>query len=87
MITAIATFTGVQKVCVFETAIISATARVCQGSPTPCVLFVIYINEFVKLIRSPNPRDGFLKCLHCISLMGDTVLLATTRDSYVQEFN
>ena len=52
-----------------------------QGSPTSCILFIIYLNELVKLYRSMCSDDGFLGWLHCILLMDDAAVLATSRKS------
>ena len=64
---------------IFGTAIIISTIGVKQGFPTSCIVFVLYLNEFVKAIKTRCPDDGFLKWVHCLLLMDDTVLLATTR--------
>ncbi len=85
MITAIATLYYCTK-SILGTAIITATVGVRQGSPTSCILFIIYLNEFVKRLREQSPPDGFLQWLHCLLLMDDTVLLATSRDICVRKF-
>ncbi len=86
MIVAIATVYWSTK-SILGAALITATIGVRQGFPTSCILFVIYLNEFVKSIRSQCDDDGYLKWLHCLLLMDDTILLATTRDNCVNKFS
>ena len=64
---------------VIGTALVTATVGVRQGSPTSCLLFVIFVNDLIKMIRENCEDDGFLSWLHCLVLMDDTVILATTR--------
>ncbi len=64
---------------VIGTAVVESKIGVRQGSPTSCLLFVIFINAMIKLIKSNCEADGFLQWLHLLVLMNDTVLLSTTR--------
>ena len=64
---------------VLGTAVITATIGVRQGSPTSCLLFILYVNDLIKLIKENCRSEGFLHWLHVLVLMDDTVLLATTR--------
>ena len=68
---------------IIGTAIITATIGVRQGSPTSCLLFVLYINDLIKIIKENSRNDGFLSWLHVLVLMDDTVILATTRNSMI----
>ena len=63
---------------IIGTAIITATIGVRQGSPTSCLLFVLYIDDLIKMIKENSQNDGFLSWLHVLVLMDDTVILATT---------
>lgn len=65
---------------ILGTALIVATVGVRQGSPTSCILFVLYVNDMIKLIKENCPLDGFLAWLHVMVMMDDTVLLSTTRE-------
>ena len=65
---------------VLKASIITSTTGIKQGSPSSCYLFIIYINEMVKLIKQRVQQDGFLGVLHLLLLMDDTVILATTRE-------
>lgn len=64
---------------VLGTAIITATVGVRQGSPTSCILFVLFIDDLIRLLKEKCGRDGFLSWLHVLVLMDDTVLLSTSR--------
>ena len=70
---------------VIGTAIVTATLGVRQGSPTSCILFIIFINDLIKTIKSNCNVDGFLQWLHILVLMDDTVLLATSRASMIRK--
>ncbi len=41
-------------------AIVSATVGVRQGSPTSCILFVLFINDLIKLLKENCGWNGFL---------------------------
>ena len=43
------------------------------------ILFIISINDFIKLVKESCDVDGYLRWLHLLVLMDDTVLLSTTR--------
>ena len=64
---------------ILKSAIISANIGVRQGSPSSCLLFVIYIDEMVRMIKNTVSEDGFLGGLHALLLMDDTVIVATSR--------
>ncbi len=50
-----------------------------QGSPTSCLLFILFVDESVKTIKGGCSPDGFFQWLHILVLMDDTVLMSTTR--------
>ena len=66
---------------VIGTALVAATVGVRQGSPTSCILFVLYVNVMVKMLKQGSPVDGFLSWLHVLVMMDDTILLSTSRES------
>ena len=70
---------------VIGSVLITTTLGVRQGSPTSCLLFIIYINDLIKLVKEGMGIDGFLSWLHILVLMDDTVLLATTRNSIIKK--
>ena len=65
---------------ILRSAIISSSVGVRQGAPTSCLLFVLYIDKMVKIIKNSIESDGFLGALHVLLLMDDAVILATSRE-------
>lgn len=72
---------------VIGTALIATTVGVRQGSPTSCLLFVIYVNAMIQMIKQGCPLDGFLSWLHVLVMMDDTVLLSTTREGMIKKID
>ena len=72
---------------IIGTAIITTAIGVRQGSPTSCLLFILYVNDLIKLIKETCEPDGFLSWLHLLMLMDDTVLLATNRKNIIKKIN
>ena len=70
---------------IIGTALITTTLGVRQGSPTSCILFVLYVNVMIKMIKQGCPVDGFLSWLHVMVMMDDTVLLSTTKEGMVNK--
>ena len=70
---------------VIGTALIATNVGVRQGSPTSCVLFVIYVNTMIQMIKQGCPPKGFLSWLHVLVMMDDTVLLSTTRKGMLRK--
>ena len=70
---------------VLGAALISTTIGVRQGSPSSCFLFTMYIDSLVRDLRAVCGVDGFLGRLHCLLLMDDTILLATSRDQCIKK--
>ena len=60
-------------------AVLESKIGVRQGSPTSCLLFVLYVNSMIHVIKRNCEPDGFLQWLHLLMLMDDTVFLSTTR--------
>ena len=65
---------------VLGTAVFTTMMGVRQGSPTSCLLFIIFVNDLIKAVKENCEDDGFLSWLHILVMMDDTVLLATTRE-------
>ncbi|XP_063888609.1 uncharacterized protein LOC135115608 [Scylla paramamosain] len=65
---------------VVGTAVIATTVGVRQGSPTSCILLILYVNEMIQMLKQRCPVDGFLAWLHVLVMMDDTILLSTTQD-------
>ena len=72
---------------VIGTAVVATTIGVRQGSSTSCLLFILYINDLIKLIKESCNPEGFLSWLHILALMDDTVLLATTRENILHKIS
>ena len=70
---------------ILNSTIISTSSGVRQGAPTSCLLFIIYVDKMVKMIKDAVPMDGFLGNLHALLLMDDTVILATSREMCIEK--
>ena len=66
-------------------AIVTAVVGVRQGSPSSCFLFTCFVDELVKLVKCRSGEDGFLRWLHLLMLMDDTIVLATSRDQCIRK--
>ena len=64
---------------------IKATIGVKQGGPMSCLLFIIYLNILALMLKSCG-SDNFLKDIHALMLMDDTVLLASSREKIIEKF-
>ena len=65
---------------VIGTALVTASVGVRQGSPTSCLLIVLFVNDLIKMFKERCGPDGFLAWLHVLIFMDDTVILSTSRD-------
>jgi hypothetical protein len=61
-----------------------ATMGVRQGASTSCPLFTFYLDQTVDALNECDP-DGWLESLHCLLLMDDTVILATSREKMIEK--
>ncbi len=68
------------------TGIATASVDVRQGSPTSYLLFIIFFNDLIALIKNGCDTDGSLAWLHTSVLMDDTVLLSTSRQGMHRKF-
>ena len=66
-------------------SVLTSTLGVRQGSPTSCLLFIIFMDELIRMIKQRCLPDGFLGWLHILVLMDDTVLLATSREKMMNK--
>ncbi len=67
------------------TTVVLITLGVRQGSPTSCLLFIILVNDLIRLMKEGCGHDGVLQWLHIFVLMDDTVLLPTTRANMMRK--
>ena len=65
------------------TAIVTASVGVRQGSPTSCLLFVLFVNDMIKLFKERCGSEGFLNWLHLLVFMDDTVIVSTSRNGAI----
>ncbi len=64
--------------CGIGAAVMTATHGGRQGSLTCCFLFLVLVNELVKMVKSVRQNEEFLEWIHILVFMADTALLATT---------
>ena len=69
---------------ILGSASVAATIGLRQGTPTSCLLFTIFLDEFVHDMKKLG-SDGFLKWIHCFLLMDDTVIFSTNRERAIQK--
>ena len=62
----------------------NATAGVRQGGSLSCPLFTFLIDSTIEAINNTG-RDGWLEMLHCLLLMDDTTVFATSRYKLIQK--
>ena len=70
----------------FKNISITTNLGVKQGSSTSCLLFILYVDKMIKMIKTSFVNDGFLGSLHTLMLMDDTVLFATSKDKLIKKF-
>ena len=64
---------------VIGSALFTSTQGVRQGSPTSCLLFIIFVNMLIRTIKEKCQPEGFIEWLQILMFMDDTVLLSTSR--------
>ena len=72
---------------VFKSAVIIASVDVRQGAPTNCLLIIIYINKMIQMIKGIVREDSFLRTLHALRFMDDTVIVETNRRKCLQKLS
>ena len=60
---------------ILKSAIIIANQGVRQGASTSSVLFILYMDKMVQMMKSINEDDGFLAKLHTLVLLDDIQLI------------
>ncbi len=65
---------------VFKSTVTASSVGVRQRAPTSCLLFIIYINRMVQMIKGAVEEDGFLGVMYVLLLMDGKVVLATSRE-------
>ena len=67
---------------VFKSAVIESSIGVRQWAPTSCLLFILYIDHMVKMIKHEIGTDSFLGNLHTLLFMDDAVIMSTSREMF-----
>ena len=70
-----------------HSTMINATVGVRQGAPSSCLLFTIYMDQMVGMLRHEVGEDGYLGTLHAFLLMDDTIIVATSRQKCIEKIN
>ena len=70
---------------VLGSTVITSTIGVRQGSPTSCYLFIIFVDVLILMLKSKCSAEPILGWLHCLMLMDDTIILATTREKMMEK--
>jgi hypothetical protein len=73
-----------KRSCWFEDINFKQTIGVRQGGSLSCPLFTFYIDETINSINRA-PADDWLQNCHCLLLMDNTALLATSRRSMLNK--
>ena len=57
------------------------------GSPSSGFLFTFFINPLVKMSLKRVDIHGFLGDLHSLLMMDDSVIMATTKERFIEKIN
>ena len=71
---------------IYQDTIIGTNTGVKQGSPSSGFLFTFFINPLVKMLKRVD-NDGFLEDLHSLLMMDDSVIMATTKERFIEKIN
>ena len=70
---------------ILGTTLITIMLWLRQGLPTFCILYTIFVNDLITLLKQGCDNDGVLSWLHTLIVMNDTVLLATNRPNLMKK--
>ncbi len=68
-------------------AVVTSTVGVRQSLSTSCLLFVIYVDELIKIIENRCERETFIDWLHILLFMDDTVLFSISRANILKKLS
>ena len=68
----------------YENTTIQTNTGVKQGSPSSGFLFTFFINPLIRRLKQCG-ADDFLQDLHCLLMMDDSVIMATSREAFLQK--
>ncbi len=66
-------------------AVVTSTVGVRQCLSTSSLLFVMYVDELIKMMKTRCERETFIDWLHILLFMDDTVLLSTSRPNILRK--
>ena len=58
-----------------------------QGAPSSVILFIIFMDEFIDIIRDTCVREQIIEVLHILLHADDTVVLSTDRTLFMKKCN
>ncbi len=62
-------------------AVVASTVGVRQSLSTSCLLFVIYVDELIKMMKTRCQRETLIDWLNILLFLDDTVLLSTSKSN------
>ena len=68
----------------YKDTIIETNTGVKQGSPSSGFLFTFFINPLVRSLKQLS-ADNFLNDLHALLMMDDSVIMATSKEKFLQK--
>ena len=70
---------------ILGSTIINSNIGVRQGSPTSCLLFIIFVDVLIRRLKQICNDERFLGWLHVLMLMDDTVIIATSKEKLLKK--
>ena len=64
---------------IFQKVTFFANLGVRQGSSTSSLLFTLYVDKMIQMVKNSFNDDGFTAGVHILMLMDDTILLSTSK--------
>ena len=58
-----------------------------QGAPSSVILFLIFMDEFIVLLREKCIAENVIGTLHILLHADDTVVISTRRDLFISKCN
>ncbi len=68
-------------------AMVASTVGARQDLSISCLLFAIYVGEFIKIMKNRCDRETFIDWLHILLFMDDTVLFSTSRANTLKKLS
>ena len=71
---------------IFQKVTFFANLGVRQGSSTSSLLFILYVDKMIQMVKNSFNDDGFTAGVHILMLMDDTILLSTSKSCLTKKF-